>query len=47
MKRMIAAGRLGKKSGHGFYDYVPPPTAVLPTDETLKILEIAAASPRP
>jgi 3-hydroxybutyryl-CoA dehydrogenase len=44
MKRMIAAGRLGKKSGHGFYDYVPPPAAVLPTDEALKILEMSAAS---
>jgi 3-hydroxybutyryl-CoA dehydrogenase len=44
MKRMIAAGRLGKKSGHGFYDYAAPVTAVLPTDEALKILEISAAS---
>ena len=24
MKRMIAAGRLGRKSGHGFYDYAKP-----------------------
>ena len=24
MKRMIAAGRLGRKSGRGFYDYAPP-----------------------
>ncbi|HEY8081391.1 MAG TPA: 3-hydroxyacyl-CoA dehydrogenase family protein, partial [Acidimicrobiales bacterium] len=21
LRRMVAAGRLGKKSGHGFYDY--------------------------
>jgi 3-hydroxybutyryl-CoA dehydrogenase len=39
MKRMIAAGRLGKKSGRGFYDYAKPVGVVLPTDETLQLLE--------
>jgi 3-hydroxyacyl-CoA dehydrogenase len=24
MRRMIAAGRLGRKSGRGFYDYAAP-----------------------
>lgn len=27
MKRMIASGRLGRKSGHGFYEYEGPPAA--------------------
>ena len=25
MKRMVAAGRLGRKTGRGFYDYAPQP----------------------
>jgi 3-hydroxyacyl-CoA dehydrogenase len=40
MKRMIAAGRLGKKSGQGFYDYRSPVSRPLPTDEALRLLEI-------
>ena len=28
LKRMIAAGRLGRKSGRGFYDYAPAATPV-------------------
>lgn len=27
LKRMVAAGRLGRKSGHGFYEYAPAPAA--------------------
>ena len=31
MKRMVASGRLGRKSGHGFYDYdARPATALTP-----------------
>jgi 3-hydroxybutyryl-CoA dehydrogenase len=43
MKRMIAAGRLGKKSSRGFYDYTPPISVVMPTDATLQLLEIGAS----
>src|SRR3954453_15333685 len=28
LKRMVASGRLGRKSGHGFYDYAPVPSRV-------------------
>ena len=42
MKRMIAAGRLGKKSSRGFYDYVLPVAVVLAPDDALSVLEIAA-----
>jgi len=34
MKRMIAAGRLGRKSGRGFYDYATPVSGGFPTGET-------------
>ena len=43
MKRMIAAGRLGRKSGRGFYDYATPGSRVFPTDQTLDLLEIGAS----
>ena len=43
MKRMIAAGRLGRKSGRGFYDYAAPVSSVFPTDETLHLLEIGVS----
>jgi 3-hydroxybutyryl-CoA dehydrogenase len=46
MKRMIAAGRLGKKSGRGFYDYPAPVSDILPTDEALRLLEIGASAAR-
>jgi 3-hydroxyacyl-CoA dehydrogenase len=28
MKRMVASGRLGRKTGRGFYDYAPAKTPV-------------------
>ena len=34
MKRMIAAGRLGRKSGRGFYAYATPVSGGFPTGET-------------
>jgi 3-hydroxybutyryl-CoA dehydrogenase len=34
MKRMIASGRLGRKSGRGFYDYTTPDSGVLPGSST-------------
>jgi len=46
MKRMIAAGRLGKKSGQGFYDYRTPVAAALPTDEALNLLEMGVTGNR-
>ncbi len=30
LERMVAAGRLGRKSGRGFYDYAVDPPAPLP-----------------
>jgi 3-hydroxybutyryl-CoA dehydrogenase len=46
MKRMIAAGRLGKKSGQGFYDYRTPAAPALPTDEALNLLEMGVTASR-
>ncbi len=46
MKRMIAAGRLGKKSGQGFYDYRTPVAPALPTDEALNLLEMGVTGNR-
>jgi len=46
MKRMIAAGRLGKKSGQGFYDYRTPVAPALPTDEALNLLEMGVTAGR-
>jgi len=46
MKRMIAAGRLGKKSGQGFYDYRTPVAPAVPTDEALNLLEMGVTGNR-